>query len=289
MPETPLRDDVQRFLERERQRFEDVKGFLDANGEASARTRNLIVVLIVASVLTAVAVLNSLQNSWMVRRIELMRSSDSSYLIKYVGSCPLRAHYASKDDYDRDYDLYQRRYLAFMGSASGALVDNRYFVHVPFFGLSFDVNDLGMLAGVGLVSILLLLRFSAGTELENLKLSFSETKRLKCFPEFYRLAAMRQVLTIPRLPERKVRPLEKWLAKPVYFIPAGVYLWLFIHDLATYGIGSAFDPTRMGVSAWSEGLFLVTITYLGFGCFNRSREVDSTWDKWWLVYETEQP
>jgi len=289
MPEIPIRDHAEKLLERERERFEDVKGFLDANGEASVRSRNLIVVLIVASVLTGVGVLNSLQDSWMVRRIDLLRSCDSTYLIKYVGPCPARVQYGSDGEFERDRDLYQRRYLAFMSSASTALVDNRYFVHVPFFGLSFDVNDLGMLSGVGLLSILLLLRFSAGTELENLKLSFRETYRLKCFAEFYRLAAMRQVLTIPRLPERQVREVEKLLAKPVYFIPVGVYLWLFIHDLETYGLGLTFDPTRMRLSAWCEGLFFVAITYLGFGCFKRSRELDSTWDRWWLVYNGEQP
>jgi hypothetical protein len=282
MLENGSRDRTERFVEEERKRFEDVKAFLDANGEASARTRNIIVVLIVASVLTAVGILNSLQGSWMVERIEHLRNCNDAYLAKYMGPCPTNA---------AEMDLYQRRYLAFTGAASAALVDNRFHVHVPFFGLSFDVNDLGMLAGVGLVSILLLLRFSAGTELENLKLSFSQTKRLNCFPEFYRLAAMRQVLTIPRLPDRKVRWTEKWLAKPVYFVPVGVYVWLFIHDIQTYWLGHIFNPIRMEVTVWCEGAFLIAVIWLACGCFRRSNALDATWDAWWDVYckEADEP
>jgi hypothetical protein len=289
MLESPMQDDAEKLIERERQRFEDVKEFLAATGEASARTRSLIVILIVASVLTGVGVLNSLKNSWMSLRFELLRDCKSSYLKDYVGPCPMPADYASEDEYKRDLDLYQRRYLAFVSSASGVFVANRYFVHVPFFGMSFDVNDLGMLAGVGLVSILVLLRFSAGTELENLKLSFRETYRLKCFAEFYRMAAMRQVLTIPRLPERNPRPLERWLAKPVYFIPAGVYFWMSLYDLDTYRLGNLLSPTRMKILLVCELFFFLGITYLGFGCFRRSRELDSTWDSWWLVYNGEEP
>lgn len=35
MPQTPMQDHAGELFERERERFEDVKGFLDANGEAS--------------------------------------------------------------------------------------------------------------------------------------------------------------------------------------------------------------------------------------------------------------
>src|ERR1700691_1137025 len=117
MSERQMQDDTKRLIERERQKFEDVNGFLDANGEASARSRNLIVALIVASVLTAVGVLNSLQESWMSKRIDLLRRCDSDYLKKYVGECPTLDSGASIDEakkYVTDLDLYQRRYLAFM-------------------------------------------------------------------------------------------------------------------------------------------------------------------------------
>jgi len=279
-----LQEGVETFLEQERKRFEDVKGFLDANSESSARSRNLIVVLAVASVLTAMGVLNSMQSSWMVERFENLRNSQDEYLKKYVGACPIPANYPSKAAYDIEYDLYQRRYLAFMGAASGALVDNRYFIHVPFFGLAFDANDLGFLAGVGLVSVLLLLSFSSGTELENLRLSFKETQRLQCFREFYRLAAMRQVLTIPPLPGRTVRRLEKWLAKPVYFLPAGAYLWVLVHDLGTYGVGRSLDSGKTNILITSEFFFLAAILALALMCFVRSRNLDRTWQEGWLVY-----
>jgi hypothetical protein len=331
----------EKFLEQERQKYEDVKGYLEANGQASARTRYLIVVLIVASVLTAVGVLNSLQESWMSRRIGLLRSSDSPYLVKYIGQYPSRTDYDKRwqeayvrdlgtydsyqqsipqaagsackpcptrpgqnwfttqpnpewyfqranEEYERDKGLYERRYLAFLSGASTALVDNRFFVRVPFLGMTFDVNDLGMLSGVGLVSILLLLWFSSGTELENLRSSFTETQKLKCLAEFYRLAAMRQVLTIPPLPGRQIRWFEVWLAKPVYFLAPGVYLWLLIQDLNTNWIGKQLDTIRMRVLIGSELFFLIAIVALAIQSFLRSRQVDSTWTHWWFRYIAEQ-
>ncbi|HVI10379.1 MAG TPA: hypothetical protein VND65_18970 [Candidatus Binatia bacterium] len=341
-----LNNGAESVIERERQRFEDVEGYLKAAGEASARTRSLIVVLIVASVLTAVGVLNSLPESWMSRRFEQLRSSDSPYLIKYIGQRPLRADYDKQwqemfirdrarydayqqaklaraggagyvsckttpcdpspegwftsapnwswyvqradEEYRKDAELYDRRYHAFLEGTSSALVDNRFFVHVPFFGMTFDVNDLGILAGVGLVSVMLLLWFSCGTELENLRVSFTETQKLKCLAEFYRLAAMRQVLTIPPLPGREIRWFEIWLAKPVYFIPLAVYLWLFIEDLNTNWIGRQLDTLRMKILVGCELLSLAAIIALAIQTFIRSRKIDTTWSYWWPRYIAEQ-
>lgn len=345
MPDTkePMQGLTQGFIERERQKFEDVKGYLDASSEASARTRNFVVALIVASVLTAVGILNSLQSSWMIERIENWRSSDSTYLVKYIGESPRRDDYEKRsmdaylqhrecyqhqqsitaqpgglveafpsqldqnvsawcavppnlelyrrqagEEYDKAADLYKRRYDAFWLGVTHALVDNRFFVHVPFFGLSFDVNDLGILSGVGLVSILLLLWFSADTKLENLKLSFSETRKLRCLAEFYRLAAMRQVLTMPPLPDRKARPLEVWLPKPIAFLPLAVYFWLFIHDVGTSRVGRQLSTVRMRIFVGSEVLFLIGIAILAVQCFVLTRRLDSAWMDGWCLYIAEQ-
>jgi hypothetical protein len=129
-----------------------------------------------------------------------------------------------------------------------------------------------------------LLWFSTETELENLKLSFEETQKLGCFAEFYRLAAMRQVLTIPPLPARAAGPLEVWLPKPIAFLPLAVYLWLFIHDIGTYRVGKQLDKLRMIVFTGSELLFLVAIAALAIQCFRLERKIDSTWAKWWCRY-----
>ncbi len=193
----------------------------------------------------------------------------------------------ASDEYDKALGLYAGRYDAFWLSASQGLVENRFFVHVPFFGLSFDVNDLGMLAGVGLTSTLLLLWFATETELENLKLSFAETKKLKCFGEFYRLAAMRQVLTIPPLPDREAGALEIWLPKPISFLPLAVYLWLFIHDLGTYRIGTQLNTLRMNIFVGSELLFLCAIAALAVQCFRLERRIDTTWTDGWCSYIAE--
>jgi hypothetical protein len=343
----PNDDAANKGLENELEHLQDVQEYLKANGEASARSRSLIVSLIVASVLTGVGVLNSLQGSWMNARLALMRRSDSAYLIKYVGERPTQIDYVQRwharllqdqgkydtylrmlqtadtrkgldastdsrvvppsialwyatapdpiwyarqaeDEYLRDIKLYDARYQAFLNSASRALVDTRFFVHVPFFGTTFDVNDLGLLAGVGLSSILLLLWFASGTEIENLRLSFKEAQKMRRLAEFYHLTAMRQVLTIPRLPDRMIKSFEVALAKPVYFVPAAVYFWLYGHDLTTAWVGKELSEAKIAIFILIESCFMVVILALAISCFTRSRKIDAIWREWWPHYLAEQ-
>lgn len=55
-----------------------IQDYLNASGEASARTRNITLALVVACVLTFIALLNSLQNSWMLKRLERLRETDAN-------------------------------------------------------------------------------------------------------------------------------------------------------------------------------------------------------------------
>ena len=47
-------------------------------------------------------------------------------------------------------------------------------IRVPFFGFSFDVNDLGFIGGIGFVIILVCFRLCLSREIDNLRLSFEQ-------------------------------------------------------------------------------------------------------------------
>src|SRR5206468_12598531 len=71
------------------------------------------------------------------------------------------------------------RYLEFWAAVARTYVDNSWVIRVPFFGFSFDVNDLGLLGGIGFLTILVCLRFCLSRELNNLRLSFDVARDRK--------------------------------------------------------------------------------------------------------------
>jgi len=174
----------------------------------------------------------------------------------------------------------------FYGAAARDYVDNAFTVRVPFFGVAFDVNDLGLLVGIGFVVILLLLRFSLGSEIVGLRISFKNVTALSQEPgelleRFYELLAMRQVFTLPQL---KVENLsiehhgaEEWsshqpnwsvwilriILKFICCLPFFVYSIVAWHDLqSTALIGKSIDPDHMKVLVIYTATFWVTIFML---------------------------
>ncbi len=305
-----------------------IQDYLSASGEASARTRNVTLAIVVACVLTFIALLNSLQNSWMLKRLQRLRQVDSEYLIQYVGTAPNQEDYRKKQhdrflqallqyqmenaansttqptstpppdpkkfddeadsEFKRDSEMYQARYHAFLLNTSRALVDTRFLVRVPFFGITFDINDLGFLAGIGMVTLLGLFRLSISTELENLKLAFRHATRMGKLAEFYRLLAMQQVLTTPNLPERKISRFHFFVPKLLYFLPLAVYLFVVLNDLYTNKIGFAIDSLRTLLLLGGDIFFLFVILTLSIISFQRTRDVDRKWANAWCDYMAEE-
>jgi hypothetical protein len=305
-----------------------IQDYLNASGDASSRTRNITLALVVACVLTFIALLNSLQNSWMLKRLQQLRQPSSEYLIQYVGTAPNREDYRKKEherylqallqyqtanaannntlsnvdslpdsgsyekradaDFDQDREMYQTRYHAFLVNTSRALVDTRFLVRVPFFGITFDINDLGMLAGIGLTTLLGLFRLSISNELENLKLSFRHASKMGKLAEFYRLLAMKQVLTSPDLPDRKISRFHRHTPKLIYFLPLVVYLCVVLNDLYTNRIGFALDNLRTLLLLASDIVFLFIVLILSIIAFQRTRDVDGRWARAWCDYMAEE-
>ena len=94
--------------------------------------------MIVASILCFSAMLNSFQSQWM--RLRLLRSNDqnSAYVSSFIGP-PQAGTPAAKDR--------EERYRTFYSTLLRAFADNSFIVRVPFFAISFDVNDLGLIGG----------------------------------------------------------------------------------------------------------------------------------------------
>jgi hypothetical protein len=152
-------------------------------------------------------------------------------------------------------------------------------IRVPFFGVAFDVNDLGTLGGFSFVIILLWFRFSIARELSNLSLTFDVARRqstealLRC----YELLAMRQVLTVPIVGKQPAHQIWGGLPLILYVLPFGVQTAVFVNDIWTFDLG--YSVGHFGTIALLVIAFgcLVVIAILTCICFRLSVQIGRVW------------
>lgn len=80
-----------------------------------------------------------------------------------------------------------------------ALVENAYAIKVPFFGVAFDINDLGLIGGLSLIIVLSILRLSLRNYLLSLRMGIKASREYKQELEFYENLAGRQLFAFPTL------------------------------------------------------------------------------------------
>jgi len=225
-----------------------MEDFLRASSDASARTRNVLVLLIIASVVTAVGIRNSMQSSWMMHRLEQTDDArlyapncaapqvvdlvhdkrptnpdDLPYWGRYIGCAPTPSPCkgnctASHRSYDYARQLYADRYESITEGASIAALETRFFVHAPVLGVVVDVNDLGYVSGVVLTLLLIWFFFSLETEEQNFELFFHEAESAGDLDRFYKLLAVRQVIASPERPYESFhtfKPKRLWGCFPI--------------------------------------------------------------------------
>ena len=128
-------------------------------------------------------------------------------------------------------------------------------VHLPIIGVTFDVNDLGMFAGMSFIALMFALRLVLVRELESVRTVFRYAHESATSQYTYELLAMTQVLTIPPKYKSRFRPGRAWSRAPMFLIwlPLIVQCVLFFEDLSTINLGAST----------SQGLTIVTLL-IGF-------------------------
>ena len=79
----------------------------------------------------------------------------------------------------------------------------KYTARVPFFGIAFDINDIGILGGFSLWIILILLRLSLRQQIISLRIGFKAAFACDQEIDFYQILATRQVFVFPYLSDPK--------------------------------------------------------------------------------------
>jgi hypothetical protein len=261
----------------------NIQDYLDATSEASRRTRAVHFAIVIASVLMLAALVNSFPHNWMRQR--LSRFADQKH--EYVNSI-----LDDKEHPDPEHPGPERRggeapnprferYKAYYQNLARDYVDNSLVVRVPFFGIAFDVNDLGPIGGIGFIILLLTMRFCLSREVDNVRLAFRAAVALKQLDAFYQLLAMRQVFTVP--PGTTIRRSKLLLLTPKFFVflPLIVFFAVVANDWATVATGTQLSFGHTLVVFAMEVLLLPAIVLLTRGLIGRLRYIDSLWERMW--------
>jgi hypothetical protein len=259
----------------------DIQDYLDASSEASKRARTMLIIMVVASVLMIAGLLNSLQSSWMLGRIKTLdyNGMHSHYAETKLGEYPTKQN-LTEEEYKKSLDLYTKKYEELNTALIRAYVDNSLTIRVPFFGFSFDVNDLGLLGGLGFLVILGCLRFCLSREVENLNLSFEHALKLGRLNEFYHLLAMKQVFTVPITEHIRRTKFLLIAPKLVCFLPIIVYGLVTFNDFQTNWIGHQLSEPRIQYLLIYESITIILMSILTSMIVHRLVRLDEIWRKY---------
>jgi hypothetical protein len=268
----------------------DIEDYLEATGEASARSRNMVLFVAVASILAFAGLLNSLQSQWMLGRVQKLNDEKGDYAVSKLGQYPAETGYKRLEDYKKAIANYEYRYQQLCSAIERAYVENAMTIRVPVLGFAFDVNDLGLLSGLGFAIILSCYRFFLSREVDNLRVSFAEAEDggTHILDEYYRLLAMRQVFTVPMGEHVKRSFFLRVVPKAIAWLPLTVLLAVIGNDLHTLWIARELGWGHFVVNFAFTLLCIVVLIPLCISISVRLVRMDRIWLMCWQYLEVEK-
>ena len=244
----------------------NMRDYLDAATGASTRTRAMAITIVVASVLIFGGFLNSLQHNWMLQRVRKAADPASGYFEKKFPNIEPSALETTRDQ--------------FKDALLKAYVDNTYTIRVPFFAITFDVNDLSLLGGIAFLILLILFWLSLSRELDNLVLSFEKAKNANKLAVFYDLVSMGQVLATP--PKSNKEPTKLFtIPKVLSVLPLTVLTLILGNDFMTYDLGAIISITHTEVLYVFSSALWISVLILTILCIKANRNMETAWRKYY--------
>ncbi|HEY6159279.1 MAG TPA: hypothetical protein VIV88_17660 [Gemmatimonadales bacterium] len=261
----------------------------------------MIIVIIVTSVVAFGGLWNSRQAAWIMSRIRTAQAAlkdwDSTAAnaqrpCQRGPSDPALQDFVSKYGFCRSDEVRD-----WLFSLERARTDYVLTLRAPFFGIVFDVNDLGMLAGFTFSVLLLWFVVSVLREQNDLALAFRQARARRQLRMCYDLLSTRQVLTVPPLLDRSderqspvrmaglVILLPRFLlpregssiARRLILLPLIVQIAIVWHDKLTLDFGKLFQVGSTAAVVFAEWSFLLVILALTLSSLMISRQVDGVW------------
>lgn len=143
----------------------------DASNKTANSTRSVLYLLVVATVLSLIAVINSSTDNWSALRMQFYESEISRYEVKLreAGNDTSIQSVFLKDSLEQAWKNWDIQ--------SSIDANNFNTVRVPILGNAFDIDDLSTVAGVTIIILLFIFRFSILREMANLRLALDAVTR----------------------------------------------------------------------------------------------------------------
>ncbi|HEX8127839.1 MAG TPA: hypothetical protein VF527_01975 [Pyrinomonadaceae bacterium] len=288
---------------------DDLKQYIKAATDATERSRRVLIILITASVLALVATWNSRSASWFSERYRVINAAatlldEKSQLRPMNDPKIIALQQEGGNLYERAQQYLQYRQtpdrnilLKRLEALDLQRVEHVSMVRMPFFGVGFDINDIGIFAGFTFAVVLLWFRFSLLREVNNLRLTFFEARSQdmekspsggggnKQLRFCYDMLAMRQVLTTPKMSPQNnptffssLRTLF-WIiiSKGLFLLPLAVQLLVMRNDRNSEHIGRMFSPYNTNLVNKASLVLLASIIVLTALCYHLVIKAHFTW------------
>jgi hypothetical protein len=265
---------------------EDFKPYLDAVSAASQRTRFTIYVLIAALLMMITTFRNTNYPDWINSRLTqlqlasacLQDNSSGADCVKAVGYA--KDFMLGKSAGDETRNLYfDRRFKTELDVQIRELIRQRteaLTIHLPFFGLAIDINDLGLAGGLFLAPILFVLYASLSSEIDNMKRARRKAEKIKDVSmreDCLELLLMAQLLSSPSKGKAGV-------SKGIYillFLVAALHCYVCLDDLTTTGIAATLEGGGVALTeTFVEWFAFALVLFLCVLCIRQQSKLNKS-------------
>ncbi len=158
--------------------------------------------------------------------------------------------------------------------------ENTTIVRIPFFGTSFDVNDLSIVSGITFTIILIWLRLSLWTELNSTYQVFERVKKEDLI-DCYEYLSMHLVFTIPKALDLELKKFGekqwKWVVLLIILLPVSIQSLVLINDLVTVDLGSVINLKNTVIVLVLGFATFVMTALLTASCLSLSSTLNRLW------------
>jgi hypothetical protein len=257
--------------------------YLDASEESAKRSRQAVMAALVGSVVIFAAIWNSRPGNWSHYELAvLMEQRKATALRLRFLEATSRVAPAPPDSLGavlQEVDLNtQRANLAgldgMISRVQGSVIES-YHVKVPFFGVSFHLNDAGLIGCFALIVLSVLVTYGFKRQLLSLRVLFDEGRAQECLDRCYHIAGMFQVLTTVPTRADPYWGFARHVPKLLLLGPVTTGTFVLMVDWRTRGsIPSELFVQRMVLSS----VFLYILAILTGSALLYAHRLDHLWE-----------
>ena len=264
----------------------DFKRYLDGANSDSQRTRTVVFVLVGALLLIFTAYRSTAFPDWTNARLGRLQQAAACLEANLnTGDCEANRKYAqgflvetspgneTGTLSDKELELELREQInAFIKQRTDALS-----LRLPFFGITIDANDLGLICGLLLIAILYVLFASLKSETDDLEIARDKAMTLPDGKrqDSVKLLRMAQVLAPPS--QSKINVGQGLYV--LYLMAPLLHFFVVKTDIETYGVAEALEgSTWAKIDTGIDAAAFLLVLAFSVACINQQRKLNHSLD-----------